>query len=280
MTIGETQELADTVNRYGQVYQAGTQRRSNGTFQFAAHLAQSGMLGKIHTVHASIDKLMSIHRRLPEMPEPSVDVCDWNRWLGPVAWRPFNQAYVNGGWHGYSDFNAGAKLLDWGSHTVDLCQMALGMDGTTPVKFEAEANGETLYAYYENGVKLVMRKYGWEGLGNCPVKFEGDEGWAAVGDGVEMKVHPKSLLKEKNSFIAGRRSHAAHPRNFFDCVKSRAQTICNADVMRSSHIACFAAALSWTLGRELTFDPVKEEFIGDNQANRMRTRAKRAPWHA
>jgi len=61
-------------------------------------------------------------------------------------------------------------------------------------------------------------------------------------------------------------------------VKSRAKTVCNQDIMRRSHLACFAAQLSWQLGRKLTLDPVKEEFVGDAEANRMRTRATREPW--
>jgi hypothetical protein len=62
-------------------------------------------------------------------------------------------------------------------------------------------------------------------------------------------------------------------------VKSRARTASNADVMRHSHIACHAAAIAWQLGRKVTFDPVKEAFVSDDEANAMRTRALRSPWH-
>jgi predicted dehydrogenase len=283
-TIGEIQELSDTVKRYGRVFQAGTQRRSAGNFQFAAHLARSGRLGKIHTVHASISRLYEKNTWLPGQPEPSRDVCDWDRWLGPAPWRPFNQAYVDGRWRGYPDFDSGARLLDWGSHTVDLCQMALNMDGTTPLTYEVDPKDKNkIHAQYESGVKLIMRTFrredNWMGLGPCPVRFEGDEGWVETGDS-GTNAHPKSLLKDMRSFLAGRPNRAGHPRNFFNCVKSRAKTVCNADIARSSHIACYAAALSWTLGRKLRFDPVKEQFIGDDEANRMRSQAKRAPWHA
>ncbi|NCO37362.1 MAG: gfo/Idh/MocA family oxidoreductase, partial [Armatimonadetes bacterium] len=69
-----------------------------------------------------------------------------------------------------------------------------------------------------------------------------------------------------------------HARDFFDCVKSRGTPRANAAVMRQSHLACHAAALAWKLGRKLRFDPVKEEFVGDDEANRMRSRARREPW--
>ena len=136
ITIGDCQALADAMNRYGRVFQAGTQRRSISNFQFAVHLARSGKLGRIHTVHASIYSLRVLYDWLPAQPEPPMDVCDWDRWLGPAPWRPYNKSYVDGGWRGYYDFDSGATLLDWGAHTVDLCQWALDADGTTPVRYE------------------------------------------------------------------------------------------------------------------------------------------------
>lgn len=277
ITIGDCQALADTMNRYGRVFQAGTQRRSIGNFQFAVHLARSGKLGKLHTLHASIYKLRVIHDWLPAEPEPPKDVVDWDRWLGPAPWRPYNSAYVRGGWRGYFDFDSGATLLDWGAHTVDLCQWALGADGTTPVTYEPD--GGTIYARYANGVKLVMRRGGWMGLGTCPVRFEGDEGWVETGDTGRIELHPASLVRERKRYVRRGTDPAGHGRNFLDCVKSRARTASNADIMRHSHIACHAAAIAWQLGRKVTFDPVNEAFVGDDEANAMRTRALRSPWH-
>ena len=282
ITIGDCQALADTMNRYGRVFQAGTQRRSIGNFQFAVHLARSGKLGKLHTVHASIYKLRVDHGWLPAEPEPPKEVVDWDRWLGPAPWRPYNSAYVRGGWRGHFDFDSGATLLDWGAHTVDLCQWANDADGTTPVAYEPDGN--TIYARYANGVKLVMRHGGfrgegqWLGLGTCPVRFEGDEGWVETGDTGGIALHPASLRGERRRFIRGT-DPAGHARNFLDCVRSRARTASNADVMRHTHIACHAAALAWMLGRKVTLDPAKEAFVGDDEANAMRTRALRAPWH-
>ncbi len=277
ITIGDCQALADTMNRYGRVFQAGTQRRSIGNFQFAVHLARSGKLGNLHTVHASIYRLRAIHDWLPAEPEPPKDVVDWDRWLGPAPWRPYNSTYVRGGWRGYFDFDSGATLLDWGAHTVDLCQWALGADGTTPVTYEPD--GGTIYARYANGVKLVMRRGGWMGLGTCPVRFEGDEGWVETGDTGRIELHPASLVRERKRYVRRGTDPAGHGRNFLDCVKSRARTASNADIMRHSHIACHAAAIAWQLGRKVAFDPAKEAFVGDDEANAMRTRALRSPWH-
>lgn len=284
ITIGDCQDLADTMNRYGRVFQAGTQRRSVGNFQFAVNLARSGKLGRLRTLHASIYKLRVQYDYLPAEPEPGPDVVDWDRWLGPSPWRPYNHRYVQGGWRGYYDFDSGATLLDWGAHTVDLCQWANDADNTMPLTYEPD--GGTIHARYANGVKLVLRLGGfqgegqWLGLGTCPVRFEGDEGWVETGDGGGIKCHPESLLAGRNRPAEIGTHPAQHTRNFFDCVKSRKLTAANANVMRHSHIACHAAALAWILGRKLTLDPVKEEFVGDEEANRMRYWARREPWRA
>ena len=284
ITIGDCQELAGAMKRYGRVFQAGMQRRSIGNFRLAVHLARSGKLGRIHTVHASIYKLRVDYGWLPAQPEPPKEVVDWDRWLGPAPWRPYNQRYVQGGWRGYFDFDSGATLLDWGAHTVDLCQWAVGADGTAPLTYEPD--GGTIYARYANGVKLVMREGGFRGegnwlpLGTCPVRFEGDEGWVETGDSGNIAFHPASLVRERKRFARAGTDPAEHTSNFFDCVRSRALTAANADIMLHSHIACHAAGIAWQLGRKVTLDPAKVAFVGDDEANRMRTRAKRAPWHA
>jgi len=283
ITMGDCQALDDVMRRHGRVFQAGTQRRSIGNFQFAAHLARSGKLGKLHTLHASIYNLRVLHDWLPAEPEPPRDVVDWDRWLGPAPWRPYNAQYVHGGWRGYFDFDSGATLLDWGAHTVDLCQWANRADGTAPVSYEP--SGGAVTALYADGVKLVMTPgdmspWDWRnrGLGSCPVRFEGEEGWVETGDNGNIDLHPASLRGERKIFAERGTSAQQHTRNFFDCMKSRALPAANAPVMRTSHIACHAAAIAWQLGRKVAFDPAREVFIGDEEANRMRSRALRAPW--
>jgi len=276
MTIAESRALAETIRRYGRVYQAGTQRRNIGNFIFAINLVYSGKLGKLHTVHANTLDPRTTHDWLPAEPEPPKEECDWDLWLGPCPWRPFNQRYVNGGWRGHFDFHGGG-ILEWGSHTVDLCQWANKADNTVPIEFEPQGN--QVHAVYANGVKLIMRDTGWLGLGTCSVRFEGDEGWIETGDSGQVAVYPESLRAEMPVFTMAGTDPSTHIRDFLNCVKSRALPAANADVAAQSHIACHAAYIAWQLGRKLRFDPVKEEFIGDEEANRMRSRALREPWH-
>jgi predicted dehydrogenase len=275
MTIQESRALADVVNLYGRIYQAGTQRRSIGNFQLAIEMAQSGKLGQLKEVHANTLHPATPQEWLPAEPEPSPDDCDWKRWLGPCPWRPYNSKYVAGRWRGHFDFHGGG-ILEWGAHTVDLCQIGNSADHTAPVEYIPNASG--VECMYENGVKLVMRDHGWLGLGTCSIRYVGDEGWVETGDSGAMRIKPESLRAEKRLFTMRGTTAYTHVENFLDCVKTRRLTRGNASVAGQSHIVCHAAYIAWQLGRTLKFDPVKEEFIDDAVANRMRSRAMESPW--
>jgi len=286
MTIGEVQALSDAARRYARVFQAGTQRRSQANFQYAVYLAHSGRLGRLHTLHASVYTPNRIYGWLPGETEPPVEECDWDRWLGPSPWRPYNHEYVAGGWRGHYDFEAAANLPDWGAHTIDLCQWANRSDDTVPVEWEADERGIT--GRYANGVAIVCDflvtpfadrspQY-TTSTGTCPVRFEGDEGWVETGDSGEVLLSPNLVRSQGRRFARPGTSAQGHGRDFFDCVKSRARPICHPEVMRRSHLACFAAELAWELGRRIRFDPAGERFIGDEEANRRIRRAPREPW--
>jgi predicted dehydrogenase len=286
-TIALCQAVDETARRYGRVFQAGTQRRTVSNFQSAVRLAQSGKLGKLKTLYASCYKPQVRYDWLPAEPEPPKDVIDWDRWLGPSPWRPYNHAYVHGQWRVFFDFDSGATLLDWGAHTVDLCQWANQSDHTMPIEYEPTAS--CLNAHYANGVRLVMdflpTPFGDRApqyrtsLGTCPVRFEGDEGWVETGDSGGIEVSPASLRGELTTTSLDGGGAAAHARNFFDCIRSGGLPNANSGVMRRSHVACHAAAIAWQLGRKVVIDPVKEVFVGDDEANLMRSRALREPWH-
>ena len=280
LTIAWCQALDEAIRQNRRVFQAGTQRRSVPNFQAAVRLAHSGKLGRLRTLHASSYTPLVRTEWLRSEPTPTRDVVDWDRWLGPAPWRPYNHEYVQGNWRGYWDFDSGCRLLDWGAHTVDLCQWANQADNTMPVEYEPAENKVT--ARYANGVQLVLdflrnpfgQRTGWlQTLGTCSVRFEGEEGWVEVGDSGGIEVHPASLRSELSGL--GNRPASGldvrgHARNFFDCVKSRGRPAANCQVMRRSHLACHAAALAWLLGRRLRFDPAREEFIDDAEANGLR----------
>ncbi|MBO7679437.1 MAG: Gfo/Idh/MocA family oxidoreductase [Thermoguttaceae bacterium] len=282
LTIAESIALADAVNRYGVVYQAGTQRRNIGNFQLAAKIVQSGKLGKLLEVHANTLWPATDQAWLPAEPQPGIEECDWDRWLGPCPSRPYNHAYVDGSWRGHYDFHGGG-ILEWGSHTVDLCQWAAQKDDTTPVRFEPQFNedgsiNDQVHAWYADGVKLVMRSSGWVGLGTCSARYVGEEGWIETGDSGRMAVSNDALRGELKFFGILGTDPINHIAEFVECVKTRRNPSANANVAAQSHIASHCAYIAWQLRRPVDYDPAKNEFLNDPEANRMRTRAQRAPY--
>jgi hypothetical protein len=274
--IAQSLALAHVFRRTGRVFQAGTQRRSLPNFVYAIELARTGKLGRLQTLYAhpgGLDPAMS--GWAPPEPEPAKGEVDWDLYLGPAAWRPFNRRLLDGFNFEKGGGMVGGGCLEWGSHCVDLCQWANDADGTAPVEYEPK-NGQ-LHARYANGVKLVMRNDGWLPLGSCPVRFEGDSGWVETGDDAEIAASSPALLAKRGAKIPGYPADF-HIRNFLDCVKTRAQTRANADVACFSHIACHAANIALFLGRKVSYDPHKHEFPGDEEANRLRGEALREPW--
>jgi predicted dehydrogenase len=291
MSINESYAMADNVRRYGVVYQSGAQRKNQFAFQFAVGLARSGRLGRLLAVHA--DTAIGLgtvdaggHSWWPaETPEPDPLVLDWDKWLGPCLWRPWNAAYPDLGRGEFWDFHAG--LLEWASHTVAMAQWAADMEYTEPVEYVAEGptfRGDglieryTIYCRYANGVQLVLRNHSWMGLGSCSNRFEGTEGWVEVGDTGRIEVSPnlKSLVPTK---IGPKDDPTAeHIREFLQCVRSRTPPRANAEVTCHTHVASHAAWICSQLNRKLSWDPAKRMFLKDEEANRMRGRAYREPW--
>ncbi|MCC6124308.1 MAG: Gfo/Idh/MocA family oxidoreductase [Pirellulales bacterium] len=278
--IAQSLELAKTFRRTGRVFQAGTQRRSLPHFAFAIDLARYGKLGKLQAVHAhpsAWETAVGPSVWAAAEPAPPREELDWNLYLGPAAWRPYNRAWLEGGEFEKGGGMVGGGVLEWGSHCVDLCQCAASADHTAPVRYEPLVDGRSV-ARYASGVKLVIRKEGWLGLGSCPVRFEGDAGWVEAGDSGKLVLSSPALLAGRKVAEIGGYPISFHVRNFLDCIKSRGQTRANADVACQSHIACHAANIAILLGRTLDYDPQKNEFLRDEEANRLRSEALREPW--
>jgi len=285
MTIAEGQAVVETAKRYRRIYQTGTQRLSEGNFIFANELIRTGRLGKVHTVRAHIapwDAAEMRHDWLPEQPEPSKDEIDWDEWLGPCPWRPYNIAYTKGRWRGHYDFHTSC-IGEWGAHTFAQCQVAIGAGDTSAIEYNYVNNptGDGMVTRFANGIKMILQIKGWRG--SCGVQYEGTEGSVAAADGYSKPdVSPSSLMRDFgkiiNDYTARTRRPFSHVRDFFDCVKSRRPTIANPVVMHRSMTTVHAANICMWLKRNMRYDPVKEEFINDEEANRLRSRAMREPW--
>lgn len=276
--IEQSLALAETMRRTGRVFQAGTQRRSLPHFSFACEIARTGKLGKLKAVHAHPAGMSpAMSGWLPPENAPPIEVVDWNMYLGPAAWRPFNAKQLDGFNFEKGGGLVGGGILEWGSHCVDLCQWAADADGTAPVEYNPPKDGR-ITAKYANGTELVIREDGWLPLGSCPVRFEGEDGWVEAGDSGKLVLSSPALLEGRTVAEIDGYPATFHVRDFLDCVKSRSQPRANADAACYSHIACHAANIALALDRQVKFDPKTHHFVGDDQANRLRSEAMREPW--
>jgi predicted dehydrogenase len=278
--IGQGRALMETMKQYGRVFQAGTQRRSEEKFVFIIQLARQGYLGKLHTVTAHIRPGFAKHMWHPEEPLPAKEEVDWDMWLGPVPWHPYNSAYLKERGKHADTWTGG--LGEWGAHTYDLCQWAADTVYTSPVEYIFPNNdtSEGLTAVYKNGIKLYNTANGFPGT--CGVRFEGSEGKAECSDGHPPDVSQKSLLglqkKIMAQYVAQSQRSLNHYRDFLDCVKNRRPANANAEVAHYAHTIVHAGTICMQLKRNLKWNPEKEEFIGDDEANRLRSRPVRDPW--
>ena len=287
MTIAEGQAVVATARRYGRVYQTGTQRLSEDNFTFANELLRTGRLGKVHTVRAHIapwDAAEMKYDWLPAEPEPPKDEVDWDQWLGPCPWRPYNSAYTKGGWRGYYDFHTSC-IGEWGAHTFAQCQVAIGAANTSAVEYGYVNNptGDGMVTVFPNGVKMILSRGDQWWHGSCGVRYEGTEGWVSVADGyAKPELSSPVLLTDFSKLVkdysARTERPMSHMRNYLDCIKSRRLTVANPEVMHRSMSTVHAANICMWLQRDMKYDPVKEEFLNDAEANRLRSRAMRAPW--
>lgn len=275
--ISQSLLLADTMRRSGRIFQAGTQRRNVPHFAFACELARTGKLGKLKRVYAhpaGMHAMMS--GWLPAETEPDKQVVDWDLYLGPAAWRPFNARLLDGFNFEKGGGLVGGGVLEWGSHCVDLCQWAVG-DCLPPVEYDAPKDGQ-MVARYKSGVELILRESGWLPLGSCPVRFEGETGWVEAGDSGKMVLSSPELIAGHDVAEIGGYPATFHVREFVDCVKTRNQPKSNADAASRAHIACHAANIALFLDRQVKYDNANNEFVGDEEANRLRSEALRGPW--
>jgi len=287
MTIAEGRAVVETARRYGRVYQTGTQRLSEANHVFCIEMARSGRLGKIHTAYAHIAPWDAAEMRydwLPAIAQPPKEEVDWDAWLGPCPWRPYNPSYVAGGWRGFYDFHTSC-IGEWGAHTFAQAQAGLDCGESSPIEYEYVPNdsGDGMITHFANGVRMVLSRENKYWQGSCGERFEGTEGWAAAADGyAKPDVSSPALLGKYErvigEYVARTGRSLDHMRNFIDCVKSRQRTVANPEVMHHSMTTVHAANICMWLKRSLKFDPVKEEFVGDEQANRLRARAMREPY--
>ena len=286
MTIAEGRAVVETARRYGRVYQTGTQRLSEPNHVFCIEMARTGRLGKIHTAYAHIapwDAAEMRHDWLPAVPEPPKDEIDWDAWLGPCPWRPYNPAYVAGGWRGHYDFHTSC-IGEWGAHTFAQAQAGLDCSESSPIEYEYVPNdsGDGMVAHFANGVRLILREATSTGTAPAASGSTAAKAGPRPPTATASPTSPRRPCSASSTASSGSmspappiaRPHAGFPR----LCPSRQRAVANPEVMHHSMTTVHAANICMWLKRSLKFDPVKEEFVGDEEANRLRSRAMREPY--
>jgi predicted dehydrogenase len=296
-TIREGRAMVETVRRYGRVVQIGLQQRSTPEFIRACRLVRGGRIGKVKIVYVTFPGTSS-DVNLPVEPVP--EGLDWELWLGPAPWRPFNSKFHHYGpppfvvpWHFCRDFGGG-NLTSNAVHAFDVVQWGLGMDESGPVEIIPPETGEypSLTYKYANGVllqvvdwKLDKQKHfvpdGWDlntRIENFGALYVGSEGWIHVGREGYLKGFPPEIIGRSSEGPQRLHPVANHHQNWLECIRSRQQPACEVAVGCQSTIVAHLGCIAHWIGRALKWDPIKEEFAGDDEANRLRFRAMREPW--
>ena len=271
VTISESQAMLAAVRRYGRVYQAGTQQRSEygGKFRRACEFVRSGRIGKLQAIYAYRDGggVFWPQRFGPGRPVPA-DL-DWDLYLGPAPWIPYD---ANTGAH---RFDIGE--LNWGQHHYDIVQWAAGADETGPVEIFME--GDRSCYKYATGVVVYGKAYPGEPVGNVGgACFVGTQGRIAV-DREALVSDPPDIVREplRPDEVHLYRS-TSHAGNYLYCIRTRKKPICDADIAHRAASALLLGGVAKQLNRALKWDPKAEQFVNDDEANRLLSIAKRPPW--
>jgi predicted dehydrogenase len=284
LTVAEGRAVCNAVRRYGRVFQAGTQQRSDPRFRFACELARNGHLGTLKTVTVGVPG----GRALPVLPVAPVPAdLDYERWLGPAPFKPYREGLCSYNWYFVTDYCAG-WIQSWGVHHVDialwgapaLAATTLEVEGTAT--FPDEGTADASYAWDTRCVApggLVFRFCSDDrspfGHG-C--RFEGDRGWVHVDRG-RLFAEPASLLetvlRPGEERLYDSRNHQA---NFLECMRTRRDPAAPVEACHAATTLTLVADIATRTGRKMTWDWTAERFAGDDAASRLLSRSLRNPW--
>lgn len=283
LTIAQGRALTDTVRRHGRVFQTATEDRSVGVYHRMAELVRNGRIGRLQTIRVMLPT--DLERRANPAPMPVPPELDYDLWLGPAPWAPYTKDRVHYNFRWIRDYSGGA-LADWGMHLFDTAQWANGTDRGGPMRVAATGRSyndglyDTLCEFhieytYANGVTMIAES------GGTSLRFEGTDGW--VGNAGWRKPIEASSERILKSIIGPEETRlftcpAGEHRNFLDCVKSRREPYFPAEIGHRVATVCHIGNISALLGRPLRWDPVRERFPDEPEANRHIDRAMRAPW--
>jgi predicted dehydrogenase len=280
LTIKEGRAMVNAARKNNRVFQTGSMQRSSAEFRKACELIRNGRIGKLQQVLVDVGGPSRPCDLGEEEMEPGLN---WDLWLGTAQKRPYNSVLSPRGvhtffpnWRNYREFSGGG-MTDWGAHHFDIAQWAMGMDESGPVEIIPPENPRAqkgVRYLYASGVEMVHGTNGSFG----GVLFTGSEGKIQVNRG-KFQAMPAELgdapLDDKAIRLYNSYNHL---KDFLDCTHSRKHPICDVETGHRSATVCHLGNLVYWNRRKLKWDPAKETFISDDEANTWLDRVKREPW--
>lgn len=284
----EGRKLVEAAAKYGRIVQHGVQLRSSVAIQEAIQHLRDGLIGKVYMARGTVYKWRADIGNLGNSPVPQG--LNWDLWQGPAQAREFSKNYVHYNWHWFWDYGNG-DIGNQGIHETDLCMW--GLDVGLPEKITS-AGGKFLWNDCKETPEVLTSTYHYPKQGKI-IEFEvrpwmtnkedgvevgnmfyGDKGYMVINGYSDYKTY----LGRNREPGPARNAGGDHYKNFVDAVRAKDKKILNGPV-ETAYLAASLAHLgniSYRLGRSLNFDPQKELFVGDKEANAMLTRKYRAPY--
>ena len=279
LTIAESRAMVQAARDNNIVFQTGSQQRTefNGNFRRAVEYVRSKRIGQVRTVRVGV----GAPARPCDLPnEATPDGVDWQMWNGPSPERAFNQILCPNNihnhfpaWRNYREY-AGGLLADMGAHHFDIAQWALDMDESGPTEIHPPERGDTgLRFVYANGIEMFHG-----GPSGCT--FEGADGAIYVDRGV-IRSTPETILQQPLTDRDFRLPNVGtnHRQNWIDCIRTRRRPVADVEIGARSSQVCQLGNIGYQLRRMLRWDPRREEFVDNAEANRLRSRENREPWN-
>jgi len=284
LTVHEGRVLCETMKRYNRVFQWSTEDRAVHIYHRMCELVRNGRIGSIHTIRVELPS--GPHNPGNPRPMPVPKGFDYDMWLGPAPWVPYTKDRCHWNFRWILDYSGG-QLTDWGAHLLDGAQWGNDTEHTGPVEVKGKgvfckgglydtAKEYRIEYKYADGVNLIVTS------GTSSLKFEGTEGWIGNrGWRAPLQAEPRSVL---GSAIGPDEVHlytcrGGEQRNFLDCVRSRKPCYFPPEIGQRCFTIAHIGNISMLLGKKLKWDPDKEQFVNDEEANRMLSRSMRSPWH-
>jgi predicted dehydrogenase len=266
LTIREGRQMVEIARRYGRVFSGGSQRVW-GDYNWFHKMVRGGAIGDVKEAWVNVGG-PSGPCYLEPVPTP--DDVDWEMWLGPAPRRPFHPQLIKGGFRPFRDYSGGGTT-DWGCHTFGGALFCLGLHKTGPVEIVPPDGKEhpQLTVKFANGVR-IYHGGGWDGILN----FRGTEGEISEkGDRQGRKQEPPDI------YIPNYKGHGGIFGDFLHCVRTRERPFRDIEIAHRTATVCHLVNITYWLNRPLKWDAVKEQIVGDAEANRWLDRPKREPWN-